>query len=219
MVYIVQAAPPCEIVDTNAKLGVAALQAVLNAGYAGVARYLPLPRNNAGGDISADELRAILDAGLGLLLVQHVRSPPWNPANHSGEEDAQAALQLARDVGYLPGAHIFLDLEGIVPGSAEATKAFAEAWAKAVVTAGYLAGCYVGYDVPLNAQQLYDLHSVTSYWSDAGPRRVATRGFAMKQHAEIAIAGVKFDPDTIASDLCEETPMWMVAGEDDPSVA
>jgi glycoside hydrolase-like protein len=215
MPNIVQSVPPCKIVDTDIRLNPVVLGQVEAAGYAGVARYVPLPGDGAANDIRADELGAVMEAGLGLLLVQHVRFPHWDPAMHSGGTDARVAVQFAMEVGYLAGAHIFLDLEGIVPGTGTATKAFAEAWAATVVGAGYRAGCYVGFDVPLTPQELFDLHDINSYWSDAGPRNVAVRGFAIKQHPQIQIAGVNFDPDTVQPDLKGETPVWMASAPRD----
>jgi len=206
-------ARPGSIVDTDVKLSTELVQQIRAAGYLGVARYVPLPNNSPAGDIDAKELASILDGGLGLLLVQHVRKPGWNPGAHSGDADAHMALEFARASGYMPSGHIFLDLEGIA-GTGPDTKAFAEAWAAVIAAGGYSAGCYVGYDVPLNAQELYDLHTINSYWSDAGPRAVARRGFAIKQHPEIKIAGVAFDPDTIQVDGCGDTPFWTIATSD-----
>ncbi len=202
------------IVDTATKLSPDPIQRVRAAGYRGIARYVPLRDNRADGDIDPTELGSILAAGLGLLLVQHVRLPGWNPAQHSGDADAHMAVEFARTAGYQARSHIFLDLEGI-SGTGPDTKAFAEAWAAVIASAGYSAGCYVGYDVPLDAQELYDLRTINSYWSDAGNRAVATRGFAIKQHPEIQIAGVPFDADTIQIDGRGETPIWTTLVSDD----
>jgi hypothetical protein len=120
------------------------------------------------------------------------------------------ALQYAEAAGYLPNAHIFLDLEGILVGAtANSVITFANDWATTIVAAGYSAGCYVGYDVPLSAQQLYDLPNFNSYGSDAGPRAVATRGLAMKQQAQIQMGGENFDPDVVKADLLGDTPLWI----------
>jgi Domain of unknown function (DUF1906) len=204
------------MVDTDCKLTADLIARVRAAGYRGVGRYVPLPDNKATEDIDAPELAAILAGGLGVLLVQHVRLPGWNPAAHSGDADAHTALEFARTAGYALRSHIFLDLEGIA-GTGADTKAFAEAWAAAIAAGGYSAGCYVGYDVPLNAQELYDLPTFDSYWSDAGPRAVARRGFAIKQQAEITIAGVPFDPDTIQVDGRGDTPLWTIAAPENIS--
>ncbi|MGH7435580.1 MAG: glycoside hydrolase domain-containing protein [Polyangiaceae bacterium] len=210
---IVQRVPTCRIVDTSAKLTSDLLPAIVDAGYAGVVRYVRLPGVDDTWDIDADELNAILGAGLGLLLVQHVRYPGWNPASYSGAGDAAAAIERARAAGYGAGSHLFLDLEGVKARATDATIRFANDWADAVVAAGYEAGCYVGYAVPLTAVQLYDLHKMSSYWSDAGPRAVATRGFAIRQRAEIQIGGVPFDPDDVTPDDQGDTPSWTIGDE------
>ena len=212
---IAQRAPTCKIVDTSAKLTADVLSAIVDAGYAGVVRYVRLPGVADTWDIDADELTTIVGAGLGLMLVQHVRYPGWNPASYSGKDDAAAALERAQAAGYAAGSHIFLDLEGIKAKATDATIRFANDWADAVVDAGYKAGCYVGYAVPLTAMQLYELHRVDSYWSDAGRRAVAKRGFAVRQHAEIMIQGVPFDPDDIAPDEKGETPSWTIGDDGD----
>jgi Domain of unknown function (DUF1906) len=213
MPYFTERTPTGRVVDTSTKLSMPGVfDAITGAGYLGVIRYVPLPENEATADIDAVELQAILGAGLGLLLVQHPRYPGWNPSTENGATDAATAIDFARAAGYAKGAHIFLDLEGIAAAAtAEATIVFANAWAAAIVNSEYLAGCYVGYDVPLTAVQLYDLHDVNTYWSDDGQRAVATRGFAMKQGAGIKIASVSFDPDVVKPDQKGETPMWMTA--------
>lgn len=173
-------------------------------------RYVPHVGSPGSHDIDATELKAITKAGLALMLVQHVRLPGWNPDHCSGFGDGNMAAQRALAAGYALGAHIFVDLEGI-SGTGLGTKVYAEDWARGVTSAGYLAGCYVGYSVPLDAQGLYLLHGISSYWSDMGPRAVAHRGFAMKQHATILVDGIPFDPSTITPDAKGETPMWMPA--------
>jgi hypothetical protein len=210
MPYVVGAMAACRIVDTSAKLTAGIVGPLVDAGYQGVVRYVHLPGVQGTWDIDPVELKALLDGGLGLMLVQHVRYPGWDPAKCSGAEDAGTAIASAKAAGYLAGAHIFVDLEGI-SGTGDATTQYATDWAAAVVAAGYKAGCYVGYSVPLTPAQLYALENINSYWSDAGPRSVATRGFAIKQHAEIHLGGIPFDPDDVAPDVLGDTPVWMIA--------
>ncbi len=209
MPNIAQRSKPGRAVDTDAKLKAAQIDAIRTAGYSCVIRYVPLPGISAATDIDAAELVAILGANLGVMLVQHTRFAGWNPANHSGKTDAQAAIAAAQEAQYIAGAHLFVDLEGI-DGTAAATIQFANDWADAIVSAGYLAGAYVGFDVPLTPEQLYELHRINSYWSSEGPRSVATRGFAMKQGATLTIDGVEVDPNVIQLDEKNETPVWMI---------
>jgi hypothetical protein len=70
-----------------------------------------------------------------------------------------------------------------------------------MIGAGYRAGLYHGYSVPLGALDIFDLPGFDCYWSDAGNRPVTTRGNAITQGPEVTIAGVKFDLDVVASDL------------------
>jgi hypothetical protein len=213
MSYRAQPAFPSRAVDTSAKLHADAVSNVKAAGYSCIIRYVPHAGSQGTLDIDAAERAAIVDGGLALMLVQHVRAHGWDPGSVSGKADGEYAVQFARQAGYERGAHLFVDLEDIV-GSAQATKKYAEDWAKAVIFGGYLAGAYVGYNVPLTPQQLYYLHGINSYWSDLGPRHVDTRGFAMKQHATIVINGIKYDPNDIQPDGRGETPRWMVAVSD-----
>jgi hypothetical protein len=213
-----RSAPACNVVDTNTKLtggraDPAILQKIANAGYAGVIRYVPLPENDPAGDIDAVELNAIIGANLGLLLIQHVygdrQGDPWDPATKDGTASGQAAVASARQAGYAAGAHIYLDLENI-DGTTKATTVYANAWAAAVTAGGFLAGLYVGFDVPLTPDELYDLPDFNTYWSaDGDIQAVSRRGYAVKQGAGIEIGNVTFDPDIVAPDHEDETPVWM----------
>lgn len=153
------------------------------------------------------------DVKLSADLIARIRAAGYSgvaryvPLPNNGAGSDIDATELA---AYQPRSHIFLDLEGIA-GTGPETRSFAEAWAAVIAAGGYSAGCYVGYEVPLSPQELYDLHTINSYWSDAGPRAVAVRGFAIKQHAQIIIAGVPFDPDTIQLDARGDTPIWTIA--------
>ncbi|HXK18148.1 MAG TPA: glycoside hydrolase domain-containing protein [Polyangiaceae bacterium] len=192
--------------DTAAKLTSAMIEQVKKRGYSCLIRYVPHVGSIGAHDIDVAELNEILDSGLALMLVQHVRVPGWVPSN--GGFDGERAAEWAKRCGYAQGAHIFVDLEGIA-GTRAVTREYAEDWARCVKAAGYAAGAYVGYAVPLNAADLYALRGINSYWSDLGPRQVETRGFAMKQHTQIVIGGLPFDPDTIQLDAKGETPIWM----------
>jgi len=199
-------ATPGAWVDTSWKLTPSVLSALKQAGKVGVMRYVPLPGNASAGDISGGEMADILVADLELLLVQHVRRPPWLPQAYSGLLDGQAAADSARAVGYPPGAHVFLDLEGAAGQPSDAEK-WTNDWAAAVKCEGYLAGLYVGYSALLSPLELYALPDFDCYWSDAGPRQVATRGFAIKQGAEVTIGGVTFDLDEVRQDLLGGLPV------------
>lgn len=158
------------------------------AGYKFAIRYVPragvLPH-----DITAAELNTLLSAGLGVMLVQHVErdGPPWwTPTEAKGMAYGERAAEYAHDIGYPMGATLWLDLEGIVPGTdPEIIIRYANAWFTAVAVRGYQPGIYVGYNAILTPVQLYRRLKFARYWGalnldeDQFP---ATRSICMKQH-------------------------------------
>ncbi len=196
--------------DTRGGASAPLLRRLREHGFAGLLRYVPLPGQRAGGDVDAAEVEAIAGAGLGLLIAQRVRPAPWDPRRHSGVDDALAAVEVAAAAGYAAGAHLFLTFEGIVPGTCAAARAFAEGWASIVLDAGFQAGCYVGFDVPLSSIELFDLRFFNSYGRSRGPRRVAVRGFALEREEEIVLDGRAVDPHTVHPDEQGDTPFWSI---------
>jgi hypothetical protein len=195
--------------DTDAKLTTPQLEALIAAAHpVGVIRTLPLP--GLGPEIERDELERILGMGLELMLYQRVRFPGWDPRAHSGSADGAAAAHAALDAGYPAAAHIFLDLEGI-KGDAEGTIGFADLHADQILESGFRAGVYVGYEVPLTPEQLYENLPQNSYWSDAGHRSVAIRGCALHQGKQVTIGGVDYDFDELRPDLLGGVPFAAVA--------
>ena len=189
---------PCYGVDASQKLKAADAQRLAAATIQGqpvrfVWRYvffgLALP-----GDIDAPEAGYVQDAGLVLLLVQHPRNRGWMASAARGAEDGKWAGLNAHKAGYEPGAYIALDLEGL-GNAGQVVADHAEAWAQEVLAAGFKAACYVGYDCGLSPAQLYALHGIDRYWSDAGNRHVDVRGVCCVQGLQTQLAGVTVDPD------------------------
>jgi Domain of unknown function (DUF1906) len=191
--------------DTDMPCSASVCAEVRARGYEGIIRYVPLPGNRGDLDISALERDNIIAADLQCGLVQHVRYGTWIPSQHSGSRDAEAACEAACGAGYPNGCHLFLDFESM-GGTADGAIEFAFAWQETVITAGYRAGLYVGFGVPLSPQQLYDLHGFDCYFSDAAGRSVERRGCAIRQGREVKIAGVTFDEDTVQRDLLGGLP-------------
>jgi len=213
MPIVARAATPCLGFDTATKLTSTQAIRLHEAGYQWCARYVRLPGNSAEHDIDASELEYLIKIGFQVSLVQHVREPPWNPSDHSALADAMAAVEHAREARYPEGAHLFVDAEGIALGLALAGDCveYYVRWASQVCAEGYQAGMYVGYDVPMSAEDLWLLHGVNSYWRDPGPRHVATRSFAIRQRApELVVAGVRIDEDELSADLLGDTPVVAV---------
>jgi hypothetical protein len=209
---IARPATPGLYYDASVRLHESSARALLDAGCAGVFRYVPLPRNSASGDVTADEIQLLTGLGLEVGLVQHVRNPPWDPRQHRGGDDGACAADYAKLVGYHVDCHLWCDFEGSMTGTpSSAAIEYVTGWAAEVVAAGFRAGLYCGYDDPLSPVELYALHGVTSYWSDAGHRKVSTRGVAISQGPEMTIAGVRVDPDQVAPDLLGDLPLVCAA--------
>ena len=193
--------PECWGFDTNTKLNAKTAQNLTRA---------PLPNGNVSkfcwryvslsnplpGDLDIEERDAILNAGLTLLLVQHVNYPGWFAAATLGSSHGQAAAAHAKLVEYPQGAHLACDLEGVNDESTPAQVIdYVNGWCRAVIAAGYLPCLYVGYACGLTPQQLWELPLVSRYWSDFGKRNVANRGFTCVQSPQVTVAGVQVDPD------------------------
>lgn len=215
MTAIARPASPGHYFDTDEKLTLVTAAKLFAAppGFIGCFRYLPLPApNNPKPDIDARELEMLLSfAQFQVGLVQHVRDPGWDPRAHSGNIDGATAAQYALDAGYPTGSHIWQDLEGVMSGAdAGGVIVYSNAWAERVRAAGFRAGLYVGFDVPLTPEQLHDDLTHDSYWSDAGHRTVAVRGCAIHQGKTVTVGGVRIDEDEISEDALGSTP-WLAS--------
>jgi len=211
MAVKVQAAPSgAKGVDTIAPFTKDIAARFKAEGYSFVVRYL--------GALHPIERDAILGAGLGLLAVGYSRRAGWEPTAVEGASDGAAAVVHAREAGLLEGMTLFCDLEGPASSTTAADCiAYVNAWAKPVADAGYVAGLYVGYGVPLTPQQLYQDLIVTAYWhSLSRVQDVAVRGYQMVQQApgNQMVLGVKVDIDIIQPDKNGDTPRWMIGSPD-----
>ncbi len=186
---------------------------VLSSGEAGVMKRAPYPgqptlalwRYVSLGDPSPNDITTlerdnILNAGWLLGLVQHVQYPSWAASPASGMAHGAHAASHAQLIGYPPGCHLGLDMEGL--GNAGApVMGYVVAWADAVHAAGYRVLMYVGYQDGLSAAQhkaLQDGGYVDAWWSDFGPRTLPDGcAWAMKQHVQTTIAGIQVDPDEV----------------------
>jgi hypothetical protein len=208
--------------DTDVKItSDTILDAIANQDGEGILRYTPLPGNNPKADIDPVELALILSHPARFLagFVQHPRNPGWRPGACDPEADALYSVKFAKAAGYAPGTHGWFDAEGMGSATTGAEAiAYYSPYCHVLVEEGFRAGGYGGYDDAMTAVDLYDLADCTSYWSDAGHRRVATRGTAIMQGATIKILGVGFDPDSVAPDLLGDTP-WFTQAEAAPAAA
>lgn len=195
--------------DCNTRVSPEAARKFQDAGYKFAVRYVRRSTKHDY-DISVSELLGLLNAGLGVMLVQHVAAEGWQPIGKLGQSYGAIAAEEARAVGYpIPGL-IWCDLEGV---SAHADPrdviAFCNSWYDAVRTAGFDAGLYVGYGCGLTAEQLYYRLKFRRYWSaynlnaDSIP---AVRGVCMRQGPyprpadRVGAVPFQYDTDVIQKD-------------------
>lgn len=165
------------------------------AGYAFAVRYIGLSADSS--NLHPDEVRAILDAGLALMLVQ--QGAGWHdrsPSAALGDRHGRAAVEGAQRVGYPASAVLWLDLESVGDATSDEVRSYAEAWFEAVA-GDYSPGLYVGPGIGLTDAELGAL-SFRHYWrSGATQRSPADTPYAVTQHPPVEVAGHRVDEDRI----------------------
>lgn len=153
----------------------------------------------------------VVGAGLGFM-----------PCTYADQFDGSTTVARLTALQLPKGCTVWLDVEGerICPPQIEPLllQAKINAWASAVIDAGYIAGLYVGAPQPLTSAELYAL-KVTRYWKSAS--RILDRngqlaepacGWCMFQsYPSRDWAGVWSDVDFIHQDYRQRLPSWVVA--------
>ncbi|WKV08213.1 DUF1906 domain-containing protein [Thermoanaerobacterium sp. CMT5567-10] len=196
--------------DTCTPLSLEKAKEFKNAGYDFCIRYVSLS-NNRTGDITTKEANNIINAGLALGIVQHVRYPGWKPSASLGQSDAQMALNHLAQVGIPKGITVYVDLEGVASGtSASDIIAYANTWHDVIEQAGYIPGIYVGANSYLTGSQLYNSLKFQHYWKSLSiVPNVVVRGYEMVQLRQINQLGVLIDEDVVYGDNLGNTPIFI----------
>lgn len=188
--------------DVNQPLSAAQAAAFKDAGYSFCLRYAPRQLDTNRYNLTNPEMGRILQAGLALMVVQHVAPDNWVPTDILGKQYGEYVAGYCLKTVQLPkGANVWLDLEMVKPLTPVAdTINYATEWWNAVNAAGYVPGIYVGYQPGLTPAELYRLpfqHYWKAYNYDDG---VPGRGFQMLQEPQQTLDGISFDPDKIQTD-------------------
>jgi hypothetical protein len=206
--------------DVDAPLTAAAARAFRDRGYHFCVRYVGRTAMNPARDLSHREARTILDAGLALMIVQHVLNPGWLPSRALGAEYGANAARFTGQIGVPAGVSVWCDLEGV---SDDATAfdviQYCNAWHHAVRDAGYAPGLYVGDSPGLGATQLYRDLAFRHYWgaynvnADQEP---LPRGWQLKQRVGTSgtVAGITtetYDDDITRVDMLGGRPFWLTS--------
>ncbi|MES2376265.1 MAG: DUF1906 domain-containing protein [Bacteroidota bacterium] len=192
------------------------------AGYDFCIRYVPRTAILAATthtNLTNAEALNILNAGLGLMAVQHTRNEGWAPTAALGAADGSYAVTYASQVaGLPPGINLWCDLEVVATGTSAADViAYCQAWYNAVNAGGYVPGLYVGFGIVLTAAQLYANLSFQHYWSAYNAETgVHGRGYQLVQHDQLPLKSVTpdtsgsfFDPNITQADGLGGLPLWL----------
>src|SRR5260370_32553933 len=106
--------------------------------------------------VTDQEATYILNSGLALMPVQHVRKQAWSPNQGLGQQDGQEAAGNAETVGFPDSVSLWCDLERVNRSTQpQDVIDYCEAWYQAVSVAGHIPGRYGGGGVLLARQRLY----------------------------------------------------------------
>jgi hypothetical protein len=201
--------------DTAETVTASAAVALRKNGFRFCVRYVRRDKPHASA-LSANEARSLLNAGLGLMAVQYVKSESsWKPTAAKGSRNGEVAASEAEKLGLPWGVTIWCDLEGVEVGTpAERTIDYCNQWHAAVGGAGYVPGLYVGYRAGLTPLQLYRSLRFTHYWGAYNlnaDQYTAVRGLQMKQSRRRpedlpAGLGLDFQVDRVSADALGGRP-------------
>lgn len=199
--------------DCNTTVSAALAQQFYEQGYKFCVRYLSRGPEDSR-DLSEQEATGILNAGLALMPIQHVRKPGWAPTQALGQQDGSDAAQNAQAVGFPQGVNVWCDLEGVISDAAPAdVVAYCEAWSEEVNAAGYVPGLYVGAGALLTGDELYAL-PFEHYWrSPSKVPDVPNRSYQVFQlFPSVDVNGIQIDVDITKNDDEGGRAQWLRAG-------
>lgn len=209
------AAPSVPGFDCDVTVSADLARRLYEQGYKFCLRYLSRGPESSN-DLSASEATGILNAGLALMPIQHVRKSGWSPNQALGQEDGQAATANAQNVGFPEGVNVWCDLEGV--SSSAGTQAvidYCKAWYDAVSAAGYIPGLYVGANPGLTGDQL-DALPFQHFWrSPSNVPDVSNRSYQLYQlFPSVEVNGMPIDLDVTKNDNENGAAQWLRANPD-----
>lgn len=199
--------------DTDTIVSSALAQQFFALGYKFCVRYLSIGAQSSQ-DLTTEEATNILNSGLALMPVQHVRAPGWSPSATLGQQDGQNAANNAEQIGFPSGVSVWCDLEGVNRTAApQDVIDYCQAWYNAVNSGGYVPGLYVGYQAILDGDQLYSL-SFQHYWrSQSTVPTIPNRGYQLVQFLPSVTAnGIAIDVDFTQTDNQGAQAQWLRLG-------
>ncbi|NER22607.1 MAG: DUF1906 domain-containing protein [Symploca sp. SIO1B1] len=211
---VVQSAPNKSLgFDVDSRISRAVAEEFHSQGYKFCLRYISLGASEAPEDLSHEEAIGILEAGLALMPVQHVRNPGWPPSAELGKRYGEEAANHADQIGFPSGVNLWCDLEGISSSAtAQDVIAYCNAWHDAVAIKEHTPGLYVGANTLLNGEQLYQDLKFKHYWKSASKVHTpAPRGYQMIQsEIDIFVNHINIDKNITYIDNEGGRPQWLI---------
>jgi hypothetical protein len=171
--------------DANQHISAGMARAAVSWGYQFAVRYVRRAPVNPQ-DFTAGELATLLEAGLGVMAVQHVADENhWRPTPTLGAAYGTVAASECQKIGLPRGVTVWCDLEGVAPGTTTADViAYCNQWHDRVAEGGFEPGLYVGWHAGLTGQELYQRLRFARYWSGYNldlDKQPVVRGVCMRQ--------------------------------------
>lgn len=170
--------------DANCVIDAEGARAWYERGFRFVYRYVRRDQTHRF-DLSRDELQMLHDAGLGVVIVQHVAPEGWHPTAVKGSVYGNVAAEACTALDVPASVTVFCDLEGVAADASHAdVVAYCQEWHRAVRASGAQPGLYVGWACGLSGDSLYHELSFARYWSayNAAPTVPSIRGYCLRQH-------------------------------------
>lgn len=196
--------------DSDTALTAARARQFYSGGFKFSLRYLSLGKQSQS-DLSTQEASDILNCGLALMPVQHVRKPGWSPNADLGHQDGQNAASNALDIGFPAGVNVWCDVEGVSKtASPQNVIDYCRAWHDSVSAADFAPGLYVGARAGLSGEQLIGL-PFQHYWkSQSTVPEIPGRGYQLIQlFPSIAANGIAIDLNVTQNDLKGGQAQWL----------
>ncbi|NEO97753.1 MAG: DUF1906 domain-containing protein [Symploca sp. SIO2E9] len=220
---VVQSAPNKSLgFDVDSRISYSDAKKFVNHGYKFCLRYISLGSSEDQGDLNHEEASDILEAGLALMPVQHVRGDGWHPNTKLGKEYGENAARHAEQIGFPTEVNLWCDLEGILKknknGQLIATSKdvieYCNAWYYSVCYRGYIPGLYVGANTLLNQSELYHELAFQHYWKSASkvahpyPRNYQMIQFEIDK--PLHDIDIKIDNNKTYIDNYGGRPQWLI---------
>ncbi len=125
--------------DTTEQISPKIAATLRTHGYRFCVRYVRRDKPHLSA-LNSSEAKTILDAGLGLMLVQYVESETsWIPEASKGTTNGKVAAAEAARLGMPWGVTVWCDLEGVRPGTPrQLIIDYCNRWHAAVSAAGFV---------------------------------------------------------------------------------